>query len=342
MFTPPAFEITLEILNLIAAIDEFKGAWRASKPLPKPRLTALKHAAIIAGIAASTRIEGAQLADRDVELWLTKPKTTPSTPRDRREVIGFARVLEEIFTTHDDKALTPRLIRRLHRDLLGYDAKDPRSRYKTERNDLTPVDGTGQPLAEIATASPAATPRRVRDLVAWTNAELAHGALHPLLVIAIFVAAFLEIHPFEHGNGRLSRVLATLLLRNSGYTYVPYSALEAAIEYDKDDYYQAILAALAPAPYRQFWLSVFLRALLQQTQVLATLMEHERAVMAAMPDLSMQMTAHIATHGRATITELVALTGVNRNTLKYHLSQLVEARHLSLHGKGRGAWYELG
>lgn len=140
----------------------------------------------------------------------------------------------------------------------------------------------------------------------------------------------------------VSRGFAALLLRNSGYDYVPYSALEPIIELNSDDYYQAALAVMAPEPDWQPWLSNFLGALRRQTEILATQIDHERAVTSAMPHLSMQMTAHIATHGRATITELVTLTGVNRSTLKYHLSQLVESRHLSLRGKGRGAWYKLG
>jgi hypothetical protein len=83
------------------------------------------------------------------------------------------------------------------------------------------------------TASPFDTPRLMDELIDWTNAALRDKSQHPLLVIAVFTVTFLEIHPFQDGNGRLSRVLTTLLLLKSGYSYVPYSSLESVIEANK-------------------------------------------------------------------------------------------------------------
>ena len=338
MFIPAPFEITPEILNLIAAIDEFKGAWKASKPLPTPRLAALKHTSTIAGYAASARIEGRPLSDREVEAWLAKPAKASATP-DHLDAAAYAGLLDRIFNAGGDIALTTHQIRRLHRELMHYPAKDPRSGYKTRPNDLPRFDETGHPLAAFATASPADTPRRMRDLVAWTDAELARRALHPLLVIAIFIAAFLEIRPFEEGTGRLSRLLTTLLMLQSGYTYVPYSSLEARIDDNKDDYYAAFSEIQGDPPTWLPWLSVFLGTLRQQTEVLATEMAAGHAMTADMPDLSVQIMTQVSRHRRVTLADMVALTGASRNTLKYHLIQLVEKRHLTLHGKGRGAWY---
>ena len=90
------------------------------------------------------------------------------------------------------------------------------------------------------TATPFDTPRLMAELVEWTNTNLDQKVLHPLLVAAIFTVVFLEIHPFQDGNGRLSRILTTLILLRSGYAYVPYSSLESVIEQSKEGYYLAL------------------------------------------------------------------------------------------------------
>ena len=182
-------------------------------------------------------------------------------------------------------------------------------------------------------------------LVAWTNTALEDGEFHPLMVVAIFVVAFLAIHPFRDGNGRLSRVLTTLLLLRIGYDYVPYSSLENVIERSKDAYYRALRNTQATIggkdPDWQPWLEFFLRALHHQKARLEKKVERERLVLGDLPDLSVQILELAREHGRITVAEAVKLTGANRNTIKDHLSALTGSRHLVRHGKGRGTWYSL-
>jgi Fic family protein len=167
--------------------------------------------------------------------------------------------------------------------------------------------------------------------------------LHPLLVTAIFVVVFLEIHPFQDGNGRLSRILTTLLLLRAGYAYVPYSSLESVIEQSKEGYYLALRQTQGTIrtdmPNWQPWLLFFLHALQQQMKRLAKKVEREKIVLSAMPELQVQIVEYAREHGRVTIGDMVTLTGTSRNTLKQHFRQLVEKQHLVLHGSGRGAWY---
>src|SRR5579864_3267923 len=92
----------------------------------------------------------------------------------------------------------------------------------------------------FATATPFDTPQRMSELVAWASEAFSSRRLHPLLVTAIFTVVLLEIHPFQDGNGRLSRILTTLLLLRVGYSYVPYSSLESVIEQSKEGYYLAL------------------------------------------------------------------------------------------------------
>jgi len=169
--------------------------------------------------------------------------------------------------------------------------------------------------------------------------------LHPLLIIAIFVVVFLEIHPFQDGNGRLSRVLTTLLLIQAGYAYVPYSSLESVIELNKEAYYLALRqtqgSIRTDAPNWQPWLVFFLRSLAEQVRRLEKKVEREKIVLAALPELSLQVVEFAREHGRVTIGDAIKLTGVSRNTLKQHFRNLVKHGHLNQQGSGRGVWYEL-
>jgi Fic family protein len=195
------------------------------------------------------------------------------------------------------------------------------------------------------TASPFDTPGLMSELVTWVNDERDKAQLHPLLIIAIFVVVFLEIHPFQDGNGRLSRVLTTLLLIQTGYAYVPYSSLESVIELNKESYYLALRqtqgSIRTDVPNWQPWLIFFLRSLAEQVRRLEKKVERERIVLAALPDLSLRIVEFAREHGRVTIGDAIKLTGASRNTLKLHFRNLVEHGHLNQQGSGRGVWYEL-
>ena len=183
------------------------------------------------------------------------------------------------------------------------------------------------------------------ELVTWIQQERESGQLHPLLVIALSVVVFQEIHPFQDGNGRLSRALTTLLLLHAGYAYVPYSSLESVVEQNKEAYYLALRqtqgTVRTDAPAWQPWLVFFLRSLAEQVRRLEKKVEREKIVLASLPELSLQIVEFAREHGRVTIGEAVKLTGASRNTLKQHFRVLVERGHLNQHGSGRGVWYEL-
>ena len=349
MIRTESLQITLEILGLIAGIDEFKGAWRAQSTLAPDRLSALRQVATIESIGSSTRIEGSRLSDREVERLLSNLQIRSFETRDEQEVAGYAEVMALVFSSWQDIALTENHIRQLHRDLLTHGDKDAwhRGHYKTTTNSVAAFDEQGKPLGVVfETATPFDTPRLMAELVAWFNEERATGRLHPLLLISIWVVVFLEIHPFQDGNGRLSRVLTTLLLLQAGYTYVPYSSLESVIEQTKEAYYLALRQTQGTirtdAPNWQPWLEFLLRALSQQVRRLERKVEREKRVLARLPDLALQIIEFTREHGRITMAEAIRLTGGNRNTLKQHFRALVEQGHLVQQGGGRGTWYQLG
>jgi Fic family protein len=308
----------------------------------------LRRVATIESIGSSTRIEGSKLSDRGVERLLANLEIKSFATRDEQEVAGYAEVMETIFHAWPEIPVTENHIKQLHRDLLRYSEKNDRRRgeYKTLPSSVAAFDDAGQQIAVVfETASPFDTPRLMAELVAWLRETQELKRLHPLLVIAIFTVVFLEIHPFQDGNGRLSRVLTTLLLLKAGYAYVPYSSLESVIENSKEGYYLALRQTQgtlpSAAPNWQPWLIYFLRALQQQKQRLATKVERERLVIAALPELDLQIIDYVRQHGRVTMADMIRATGSSRNTLKDHFRSLVEKRHLARHGTGKGSWYSL-
>jgi len=348
MLKTDTIQITSEVLALIAEIDEFKGAWRALGTLAPERLKALRHIATIESIGSSTRIEGSKLTDREVERLLANLEIKKFDTRDEQEVAGYAGVMETIFHAWQDIPITENHIKQLHRDLLRYSEKDERHRgdYKTLSNSVAAFDEDGQQLGIVfETAAPFDTPRLMGELVAWLNETLELKRTHPLLVAGVFVVVFLEIHPFQDGNGRLSRVLTTLLLLKAGYAYVPYSSLESVVENSKEGYYLGLRQTQGTIrshlPDWQPWLLFFLRALQQQKRRLAVKVEREKIVMAALPELAVQIVDHARQHGRVTMGDMIKVTGASRNTLKDHFRHLLEQGHLVKHGAGKGTWYVL-
>ncbi len=338
--------ITSEILKLIAEIDEFKGAWLQVGRLSPDRLSSLKRVATIESIGSSTRIEGAKLSDKEIEALLKHADTKNFATRDEQEVAGYADVCELICEHFQAIPLTESQIKDLHARLLHYSNKDDghRGHYKKIPIRIEAFDPNGKSIGILfETVSPFETPIRMQELLAWINDALETKELHPLIIIALFVVIFLAIHPFQDGNGRLSRLLTTLLMLKCGYNYCPYSSLESVIEANKEGYYLSLQRSQKSwqnkMPDWNSWLLFFLQCLQRQKQHLAVKLEKEQILAKTLPPLSQQIVALIREHSRLTITEIATLTGSNRNTLKKVLTTLVKGNYLTQNGKGKGTWY---
>jgi Fic family protein len=347
----PRLSLGPDLVKLIAEVDEFKGRWEALKTLSPERLNALRKVATIESIGSSTRIEGAKLSDAEVEDLLSRAISIKFfKTRDEQEVGGYAEAMDLVFEAYADMRLTENHIRQLHQTLLRHSVKDERHRgaYKALSNNVA-LDADGREIGVVfETTSPFATPREMEALVAWTRKTLDDEALHPLLAIAVFVVVFLAIHPFQDGNGRLSRVLTTLLLLRAGYAYVPYASLERVIEENKDLYYKALrrtqTTIKSEAPDWEPWIGFFLRCLKKQKDSLAARLDRERTAQgneAELPELSLQVLKALQANERLSITQLASITGANRNTLKLRLRELVAAKRVRQHGKARATWYSL-
>lgn len=345
MIRPSSISITSRILSLIAELDEFKGRWEMLGRLSPDKLTSLKRVATIESVGSSTRIEGARLSDLQVETLLANLDIRSFRSRDEEEVAGYAEAMNTIHDAWEHIPFTENHIKQLHGITLKYSTKDTahRGEYKTLANNVEAFDATGRSIGVIfETASPFDTPRLMAELVSGTAVALQKRELHPLLVIGAFVVHFLAIHPFQDGNGRLSRIITTLLLLQSGYLHVPYSSLERVVEENKDSYYRALRSSQklirSEGENLDDWLSFFLTSLKKQKDILLGKIEREQLLERLHP-LAEQILVIARERGRITIAEAVALLDANRNTVKLHLRQLVQQGYLKQHGTGKGTWY---
>ena len=343
----PQINVSQELLKLITELDEFKGKWELLKTMSPERLAQLRKVATIESIGSSTRIEGAKLSDAEVEILLSNLQTTSFKTRDEEEVAGYAEAIDMVFQAYDDLRITENHIRQLHQVLLKHSNKDERHRgsYKTLSNQVVATNEEGEEIGVIfETTTPFDAPREMEELVKWARKAIDEDAMHPLLIIAVFNVVFLAIHPFQDGNGRLSRILITLMLLRAGYDYVPYASLEHIVEDSKDLYYKALrrtqISLKTASVDWEPWLRFFLRCLKQQKSNLELKIEDKKTKYDAdLPILSKKVLQLFETHEQLAISEMVKLTGANQNTLKLRLRELVSAELLRRHGKARATWY---
>jgi len=340
--------LTADLLRIVGEIDEFKGAWKALGSLAPDRLATLRQIATVESVGASTRIEGAKLTDREVDLLLSNLDLGSFRSRDEEEVAGYAEATKLVFDSWREIPVTENHIKQLHGTLLKFSPREEHHRggYKNVANNVEAFDEHGRSVGVIfETAAPFDTPRLMQELVAWTKRELEGDRHHPLLVIGVFIVRFLAIHPFQDGNGRLARVLTNWLLLRMGYTYMPYTSLERVIEENREQYYRSLRSAQGTLDHDESrltdWLRFFLLCLVQQKNSLAEKVSRER-LMSPLSVLDDQLLQLVRQHGRLTLTAAMTLTNANRNTLKLHLRQLVQAGRLRLLGRGRSSWYEPG
>ena len=347
MFKVNNLTITPIILALVAEIDEFKGAWQALDSLAPDTLLSLRHVATVESVASSTRIEGSKLTNSQVNTLIANLKIKKFKTRDEQEVAGYAEVMELIFSSWEHIPFNENHIQQLHRDLLQFSAKDEhhRGRYKKIPNTVAAFNEKGEQVAIVfETATPFDTPRLMQELLAWVRYARDNKTLHPLLVVAVFVVVFLQIHPFEDGNGRLSRALTTLLMLQFGYDYAPYSSLESVIEQNKGGYYAALRRTQGTirsnSPNWEPWIVFFLSSLLSQVKNLKKKIAKQQKRAEPLAELSAALVVIARQQGKLTTLQAETQTGANRATIKKHLARLVKNGHLVRYGGGRGTWYE--
>ena len=255
--------IDWKLINLISVIDRFDAQWTAIERREGQSLKQLKTIATVRSVGASNRIEGNRMTNEEIDVLLKNIYITKLTERDAQEVVGYFGALDFILENYENIPVTENNIKSLHNLLMKYSTKDKwhKGDYKQHSNAVkaTFVDGTLQIIFQTTEAG-FATENAIKQLIGWYNSET---EVHNLIKCAAFVYEFLSIHPFQEGNGRLSRLLSTFLLLKNGYQWVQYISFEHEIESRKSEYYQALRACQAQRPNGNItiWIDFFLNVL---------------------------------------------------------------------------------
>ncbi|MEZ4968375.1 MAG: Fic family protein [Flavobacteriaceae bacterium] len=342
-FQPSIFQ---DIIQKSGIVDTFKGGWNLIENKKKRYLKELRDIAAIESIGSSTRIEGATLTDEEVKQLLKSVQINKLDKREEQEVVGYYEALELILAHYEDMDLSERYLHQLHAVLLKYSSKDQRHKgqYKNLSNRVVANYPGGEQKVIFRTTELHLTAGEMHDLIAWTNTQLEEKKLHPILITSVFVYEFLSIHPYQDGNGRLSRLLTTFLLLKQNYNFVEYVSFEHVIESRKEMYYRVLMETQkhrdSDEEILDRWVVFFLDCIIELTEKLKSKYETYNSLKSSTNDRQKQVLDYINKNKTIQIKDLEkGLSGYSRNTLKKDLQYLVQEGFILTTGSGRGARY---
>ncbi len=329
-----------KIISYIARIHEFKGRQGLFVQQKPSELTKLIATAKVQSTEASNKIEGIVTTESRLKR-LCSDKTTPRT-RDEKEITGYRDVLNTIHESHDYISVNASYILQLHRDLYKYSEKAIGGKFKNVQNYISETSPDGRSFVRFTPLAPYETPYAVDSLCSEYSKALSDGGVEPLILIPIFVLDFLCIHPFNDGNGRMSRLLTTLLLYRCGYYIGKYISIENKIEKTKHEYYDALQSSSLgwsddnndPSEFIEYFLSVVLAAYRDfEDRVDIVGARHVSGAEAV-------ETAVRNTLGRFTKRSIMELCpDLSRATVENALSELVRKDIVERHGTGKATYY---
>jgi Fic family protein len=338
-------QIPADIWSKITKIDQLQGQWIAGAKLSPQVLGRLKRSVLITSTGSSVRIEGARLSDEDVEKLMRGINIQKFIDRDKQEAKGYFELLENLFNSWKSLKFSENTIKHFHKELLKYVKKDEihRGNYKKEENKVHMIDITGKSIGILFDTTPAyLTPKEMQELVEWTQESFAEKKYHPLLIISNFLVEFLKIHPFQDGNGRLSRVLTNLLLLKNGYLYMPYISHEKLVEDNKPDYYMALRKSQKTFKTDNenitAWLNFFLTIFLKQSHMAVDLLSKEN-IEKLLSKKQLAVWQCFQKVKEVTTGEIIKKTKIARPTVKQTLNKLLDLKKIERIGLGRGTRY---
>jgi Fic family protein len=332
----------MELVQELNQLDRFDAQWKAIERREQKTLKELKFIATVRSIGASTRIEGSRLTDTEVEAMIENLDISKLTERDQQEVAGYYDTLNLITQSYRDIYVSESAIRHLHNILMKHSDKDNyhKGDYKITPNRVERKEADGSKTIIFETTEPGwVTKEAMESLINWYNND---STTHPLIRAAIFVYEFLSIHPFQDGNGRLSRLLTTLLLMKSGYIWIEYVSFEHEVEHRKKEYYKKLMDTQRDRPNEDVteWVYFFLSCLKNiQEQLLQKLKEKERRESIGVRE--QQVYTIVEYYPGISSGEIAEKLKIPPSTIKRILSGLVATRHLIVHGAGRGTTYSI-
>jgi len=334
------------IMNQLSVIDSFKGSWETVELKNSKHLKELRKIATIESIGSSTRIEGATLTDAEVEKLLKSVKITKLTTREQQEVVGYYETLQIILDNYKDLELTERYIHQLHGILLKHSGKDQshKGKYKSLSNQVVANYPDGTQRTIFRTTEPAMTAKEMEELLFWVNERFEKADMHPVMITAAFVYEFLSIHPYQDGNGRLSRLMTMLLLMRQGYEFTQYISFEHIIEERKDDYYRALMEGQKNR-YKEDekidkWILFFLDCMVTLIKRLEAKYELYSKLKKDLNERQQELIRFIKKQKKVQMNEVEeAFKNHSRNTLKKDLTYLVNEGLIFKTGTLKGTRY---
>ncbi|NMD37667.1 MAG: Fic family protein [Christensenellaceae bacterium] len=328
-----------EIISYISQIHEFKGRQELFLSQKPDVLKKLVDVAIIQSTESSNKIEGIVTTNIRIKELLQK-KVMPQN-RDEEEILGYQDVLSMIHENYEYIPISPSIILQFHKALYKYSAKSIGGKFKNSQNYISEIQKDGSQTVIFTPLSPFETPTAIEEICSSYNIEISKGEINPLILIPTFVHDFLCIHPFNDGNGRMSRLLTTLLLYKLGFVAGRYISLEEKIEKTKHAYYDALeKSGIAwhennenPTPFIKYILGIILSSYRD--------FEERVNIFDIKPNAYEQVKKAVAkTIGKFTKSDIMELCpNIGRASVENSLTKLVEEKLIERHGKGRGTFY---
>ena len=332
--------IDWELIRLISQIDRFDASWASIERKEGQSLKQLKSVATIRSVGASTRIEGSKMSDEEVEVLLREIDITKIVDRDSQEVFGYFETLDLISESYDDISITESSLKNLHNILLKHSKKDEwhKGDYKQHSNAVEAKlpNGTRQIIFQTTEAG-FPTQDAMRFLIDW---YLNDKETHPLVKCALFAYEFVSIHPFQDGNGRLSRLLASLLLLKHGYKWIQYVSFEHEIESRKTEYYRVLRNCQAQRPNEDVteWIRFFFNALGNIQKQLMIKLE-SKGVETRLSPREKSILTFIVNNAGCKSGEIAKKLGIPSPTIKRILPKLINQNLIEKFGTGSGTNY---
>lgn len=330
------------LVNQISEIDRFDASWSIIKHREGASLNQLRTMATIQSVGASTRIEGSKMSDSDVKKFLSQLDISKLEDRDKQEVAGYYTALEIVIENHDSLQVSKRDIQGLHKILMQYSRKDEwhRGNFKQHSNAVEAKlpDGSRQIIFET-TPPGHKTDTAMERIIDWYNQP---NEIHALVKTAVFVYEFLTIHPFQDGNGRMSRLLTTLSLLQRGYDWVQYVSFEHQIESTKRGYYQALRHCQAQRPNEDIteWIRYFMDSLLTVKKKIQHKVEQTN-INSKMSPREKSIYEYIFQNAGCKSGEIAKELEIPNSTVKRMLSGMCERGIIEKTGKGPATNYRV-
>lgn len=332
--------ITKETMDLLAAVHEHKGRQELHLSVRADILDALVDVAKVQSTEASNRIEGIRTSEKRLKAIMDNK--TDLTSRDEEEIAGYRDVLTLIHENYKHMKITPNVLLQLHRDLYRYTPSAIGGHFKNVDNEIRGIRRDGTDYVRFKPVSAAVTPQVMDQLCKAFERAIETESMDPLLLSLLFVFDFTCVHPFNDGNGRMSRLLTLLLLYRSGYDVGKYISIEKEIERTKGSYYEALEQSSSgwdenkndPGPFVRYMLRIIL-ASYRDFEDRVSLVSQAKA--SKSERVESFVSSQIGKVRKSDIKQ--ALPDISETTIERTLAELLKAGKLEKISGGRGAAY---